>query len=195
MKKGESKIISIPGKWENESLKIEVEFLGKGSFTTCYTDKKSVYSFVKTYGLKEVDYSKQGIALYTSNNPYIPDFKILGDLDNFEVFKSPLYHPLKKENKIAWNEAKILTKIWSHYFGNSSKSNYDINKDLIIDCTGLLTDELIEALTSINDAMSNYGDTYRFEFPVRNLAVDDTGHLILLDIIFNTHALKSFLNS
>ena len=145
---------------------------------------------------KNTDYSKEGISLWSDKeNPYIPDFESLGDFGDGEgiVYKSPLYYPLTAKNKDAYTEFKLLNSIRLDW--NEIKSCYcpaDKNEKLIdkFENSGKFSPILIEALRDINNALRNYGDWYCFEFPKNNLKVNADGQLILLDIIFNSDALK-----
>jgi len=80
--------------------------------------------------------------------------------------------------------------IYANY-GNF-RFGYDMNQAFIETIIDKLPESIIDALQSINNACTNYGDYYRFEFCKRNLKVNKDGTLILLDCIFNSHALKSF---
>jgi len=190
MKKGDFTTIELP-----DNTTKTVQFIGAGSFAKCYTDGESVYSFVK-HGLKYTDYSKEGIALWANKeNPYIPNYESLGDFNDGEgnLYKSPLYSPLTAKNRDAWNEYKLLKSItlnWTEI--KSCYSPADQNEKLIdkFENSGKFNPILIEALRDINNSLRNYGDSYCFEFPKCNLKVDSSGHLILLDVIFNRDALK-----
>jgi len=48
-----------------------------------------------------------------------------------------------------------------------------------------------KALASIVRAMSDYSDAFTLEFSPRNLAVDDDGNLVLLDVMFDAELLNS----
>lgn len=194
MKKGDSATIRINGE------SIPVKYLGKGAFAKCYTDGESVYSFIRIPYSGEIDYSKEGISQWADgDNPHIPQYTEIDiDDDSKRLYKSPLYLDLTPANKIAWNQAKELYKAWNSLDWNDYKKlqfGYEINREIIKRLDGKIPESIIAALHSINDALRNYGDHYRFEFPKRNLKVDHNGNLILLDVIFNSHALKSYQES
>ena len=50
-----------------------------------------------------------------------------------------------------------------------------------------------EALESVMSTAANYGSDYAFEFAPRNLATDDQGNLVLLDVVFSLDARKAQL--
>lgn len=194
MKKGDIKTIKIPSKWAEEIEEIQAEFLGAGEFARCYRKDNTVYSFVSSHK-KEVDYSKQAIAGINTKNIFIPDIENLGILGNIGimVYKMAFYQDLKPENKTAWSQFKTLQKACENINVNDYKFGYDRNNLIIDSVREVLPVELIEALENINSACSNYSQNYYFEFQQRNLKVDEQGNLILLDVIFNAHATKAFL--
>jgi len=183
---------------------IEVEFLGKGSFCTCYVwqpvlEDIWVISFLRI-GNKESDYSKEAIALYCDNS-FIPQIENLGYSkdERFMVFKSPFYAKLEKKFTEAWLQAKMLKKAYDEivYTSDNRKlTGYEINLKIIDRLTEMnLNERLLDALIELNDSLCNYDDSYRFEFPTRNLKVDEKGNLILLDVIFNSKALRDRFES
>lgn len=105
---------------------------------------------------------------------------------NNQVYKMPVYRKLEKNTK-AYKQALQLKTLWNQ-FGIKNFVNTDVWR-FLDKCRELEFDsELIESIESIFSSVSNYGDYYRFEFPLKNLMMDDTGNLILLDICFNSHA-------
>ena len=195
MKKGQTKTIKIPGRWSGESVKIDAYYLGAGQFSKCYTHDGFVYSFVKD-GQRESDYSKQALStIRESGNPHIPEFENLNNLDSFDgqIYKSPLYNPLKNGEIHAWQTAKKLKNIWESHWVNSdiNLSGYESNLILIekFKESGKFTDQLINAIELINDAGHEYGENYILEFPLRNMVVNSIGDLILLDVLFNVNAI------
>lgn len=196
MKHGDYKKITIIDSW-GESKQIDAQFLGKGAFATCYHVNESVvYSFVKNG--RESDYSKEAISLFCNqNNPYIPKIDKLGIYGNDTgiLYSMPYYHPLKAQHKDAWHEFKTLKLIHEQTKGEYIHNNlngYEFNNAFIANLRGHVSDDLLDALININDSCADYGLYYRFEFATRNLKVDSSGHLILLDVIFNAEALYKF---
>jgi hypothetical protein len=185
MKKGDLKMITILDSW-GEPVKIEARFLGRGSFAACYEVDGVVYSFVKQQ--RETDYSKEAIAEFAIGE-HLPDIEKIGIFDDGTMlFKSRLYQPLTPEYEIAWRQFRILESAWKNC--KVSESNYDFNYEIIQTLRGQIEPSIIESLESLVDACGNYGNSYKLEFARRNLKVDETGKLILLDVIFNRKALK-----
>jgi hypothetical protein len=186
MKKGDLKKITILDGW-GEPVKIEAEFLGRGDFATCYKVDEVVYSFVKQ-GERETDYSKEAAAEFAIGE-HLPDIEKIGTFDDGTMlFKSKLYQPLTPEHKTAWKQFRILESAWKKC--RVSESDYNFNYEIIQTLRGQIEPSIIESLESLVDACGNYGNSYKLEFARRNLKVDETGKLILLDVIFNRKALK-----
>jgi hypothetical protein len=186
MKKGDLKTITILDNW-GKSVKIEARFLGRGSFAACYEIDGVVYSFVKQ-GKRETDYSKEAIAEFAIGE-HLPNIEKIGFFDNGTMlFKSKLYQPLTPEHKTAWKQFRIMESAWKKC--EIGESDYNFNYEVIEALRGQIEPSIIESLESLVDACGNYGDSYRLEFNKRNLKVDETGKLILLDVIFNRKALK-----
>jgi len=187
--------IKLPNAWgEYESH--DAEFLGRGSFATCYRIGNRVYSFVKN-GDKNNDYSKEAIAEFASGL-HVPDIRSEGDSqdEKHKIYSMPFYSRLMKESPFAWQQAKKLQVIWkrilssSAWQGSKNTWGYEYNNK-IIDAARIegLPESIIESLESIGNACANYGDKYFFEFSNRNLKIDAQGNLIFLDIVFNGQAL------
>lgn len=193
MKTGDIKRIKILNGW-GEEFPIDARYLGRGAFATCYEADGFVYSFVKANDAhNHTDYSKEALSEWASGLN-VPEFEKMGIMeDGRALYKSPLYNPLTPKNKVAWNQFRILESAWKKT--SYKKFGYEFNYTLIDSVRDVLPIELIESLESINSACSNYGDSYYFEFPRRNLKIDSNGNLILLDVIFNSHATKGYLTS
>lgn len=190
--------IQILDGWQ-EKKTIKAKFLGKGAFAKCYKSEEDglVYSFVAS-GQNESDYSKQAIAEFTDqNNPYIPKIEQLGEFDDNGgiLYRMPFYQPLTKQSGWAWSEFQLLKQAINCLYPDKTYG-YDRNSAIIeyLRQKGQVSSDLVSALEDINTACSNYSLDYLFEFCQRNLKVDDNGHLILLDCIFNRDALKEKRN-
>lgn len=200
MKTGQAKRIKLTDSSDNVTL-IDAEYIGKGQFCTCYHADGIVYSYLKKSDSPDgIDYSKIAVAEWTEDNIHIPEFKIYGETESHYILTSPLYDNLSPAYTRAWNQFKILQReydifLYANY--KNYKFGYDLNRAFLNSLTGIvgLSDSIIDGLNSINDACTNYGNFYRFEFAKRNMKVNQDGTLILLDCIFNSHALKSFKNT
>lgn len=153
--------------------------IGKGIFTKAYKYKGRVY-------IKSVDNAKECIALFCRGHRYLPAITRLDCLDDGSaIYSMPFYNKLTRQNKKAWEQYKTLCHFFSEY-------NYDtekilLNVDKLKASTGLKNSlvRLIEMMSSYN----NY-ENLRLELPRNNLAVTNSGRLILLDIIFDTEHLQ-----
>lgn len=194
-RKNESVTIEICGRYNDEKINLTARFLGAGMFSKCFESNGIVYSFVKN-GSSESDYSKQAIALYADDtNPHIPQLTVNGDYNDGIIYTSPLYNPLTSKNKKAWSQYKTIKQAFDSVGFSTLDSDYDYNCKILNALKHYNADEsIIEAFASIMDSCSNYGDSYRFESPKRNMATDNDGNLILLDVIFNTFACSQIRN-
>jgi hypothetical protein len=189
-----NKKITLP-----DGTKLQAKFLGAGAFARCYLAEDGfVYSFLKM-DTREFDFSKEGIALFsTCENSHMPKIESLGEDDEENrVYKSEYYpNKLTTKNKQAWRDYKLLAQIAKESIINDGMhKGYDTNVKIITKARELgLKESILEALESINVALTNYDLTYCFEFRPCNLKVSDDGELILLDVIFNKKALSQKLN-
>ena len=186
-----TKIIRIPNQW-GEFESHEAEFIGAGSFCKCYRVGNRVYSFLKVEN--NTDLSKEAISLFASG-ANIPQIEKEGyNQDNTRlIFSMPFYSPLTRQNLQAWNQFQIMRRIWNENRRGLDEIGYNYNVRLIelFQAAGI-HESITESLTSINDACSNYGLEYMFEFALRNTKVNQDGDLIFLDVIFNSEALTNF---
>lgn len=195
------KKINIPISKTEDSI-IEAEYIGAGSFAKCYRVGDSVYSLVKIPARYEVDCSKEIVSNIDSDNPHLPKIQTLGENNKLEnVYKMPYYKKLYAKDS-AYKEAKKLinlfnNQLWSGIYSNKKPyDSYYANIEFIELCKKeKIADSIIEALELINDSSSNYGSYYQFEFFMQNLKISESGHLILLDVLFNRIALDEMRNA
>ena len=104
------------------------------------------------------------------------------------------YYDKLAVGSVAYKQAKILYNAWAKNFQyDTSKDNFTNNHDFIKSLQwSNLPESLTNALKKIIDESGNYGLQYRLEFPLRNMAQDSEGNLILLDVLFNPYALKHY---
>jgi len=62
---------------------------------------------------------------------------------------------------------------------------YEVNEATYGCSEGFVREPVRDALRELIDAAANYGSTYFVEFAPRNLATDDQGNLVLLDVMFD----------
>jgi hypothetical protein len=171
--------------------------IGKGEFSTVFVAENTdrVFIFTKTSN----DDNKYGKDIYCHmDSVHTPAMKTV-DLETYiphmgycNVYESKLYAKLTANNKDAWRIAKILRQTWeSVYRANIRKlQHHDRWYEVCYDYIDTLRDNsnipesIIHALDCIYSWATAYGPNFLFEFPTRNLKVDQDGNLILLDIVF-----------
>ncbi len=110
----------------------------------------------------------------------------------YNVFESRYYNKLTKEHTKAWEIAKILRATWNRILDEnryrlSNKDNWYMLAYDFIDALredDRIPESIIEALDNLYTWCTAYGSNFLFEFPTRNLKINDNGDLILLDIVF-----------
>ena len=183
-----------------------LEKLGKGMFHTCYLDPKTqqVYSITIERDMAS-DYSKE-ILSNCDANPHIPPVEALGYLDNSDrrVYCMPHYQPIRAAHKTAWNLLKSLEQAradaWNAIYSREVATHKMRGTDIgylvnqltcgVMDRPGV-PQSLKDALDILRGESANYGSSYIFEFSRRNVMVDSTGNLILLDVLFDMEALEA----
>ena len=163
------------------------DFIKRGRFTHCYL----FHNYAILYS---IDILKECSALYSfatyADNPHLPEIDCFDGLDKWYIM--PKYFPLTKEYPKAWQQYRALQKLLSvHRLMFLENLNYTTDKcykfaEIVKD----YDEKLGEALYAIVDNVSNGSSNLMFEFPKSNLAVDNDGNLILLDVIFNRDYLR-----
>lgn len=170
------------------------EKIGKGAFSTAYRSGSVVRVVVEwKKGRKQMDYSKQALALFAGTGKHIPQIERLDFGDGWEVYELPFYQRLTSADKTAWAQFQTLRKLWREEAQVCfRRSRYDRMEQFLERVKESdLPPSLVEDLESIIIAFSTYGeDAFLLEFSARNLAVDSNGNLILLDIGFCPAALE-----
>lgn len=192
MKRGDIREISADGKM------FKAEYIGKGMFAKVYRaldGDRRVYAFVTGCYMKE--------AISDVDHVHVPAIMRHNDVSIYsetQVFSMPFYNKLTAKDKDAWETYKELKdaceqakqeiiwpkihsvrNVWSVYGMDAAQRTIDILRE-----KGTVSTDILDALQIIWDNVSNYGQSCTFEFAPRNLAVDDEGNLILLDIAFDT---------
>ena len=159
----------------------------RGRFTHCYL----FHNYAVLYS---IDILKECSALYSftthDDNPHLPEIDRFDGLDKWYIM--PRYLPLTKQHTKAWQQYRALQKLLnvhrSMFFENP---RYTIDKCYkFAEIVKQYDEKLGEALSAIVDNVSNGSSNLMFEFPKSNLAVDNDGNLILLDVIFNLDYLR-----
>ena len=183
-----TKLLDIPnGRGEYE--KIRATYLNHGCFATCYRVGDTVYALVRK-GMNYTDLSKEGVALFCQGT-HIPKIKALGEAKRkkYYVYTMPFYNDLKDKSSQAWLQWEKLCKIKDGMPACPTKGGYSYNKEIIKRLKlSHAAPDVISDLEKINNALSQYGDDYFFEFGQNNVKVDNGENLILLDVIFSRNA-------
>lgn len=168
--------------------------IGKGMFATVYREtigKQRVFSVVDA-GV----YDKEIAAMAHENeprNPHLPRVTTFGILtDDRRVYEMPFYDvPFRVAN--ASPEARSAFTALRKCIGGIYPTSIDERgyetagrKLECIEAAGArIPSKLVDAVRELHDASINYGDEYDFEFSPRNVATDDRGNLVLLDVLFS----------
>jgi len=181
----------------DEYRSAKVKKINRGMFSTIYENLDAPEIFTVTPN--DDDYSKEIVANVIdrrSPNPYLPRITKLGYMNNdaMVIFGMPKYRaPLvKSAGAVAWNEARILQQCLTEASKGlmSIADNGWVINDRVVECIRNrgLSKILVDAIEALSYSARNYGRSYCFEFPTRNLATDDSGHLILLDVMYDIQA-------
>lgn len=205
------------GLYDREAGRYLVRFLdklGKGTFTEAFIGEDGhAWLLTSTKG-HHVDYAKEILAmLHHVSNPHIPKMENYGDAfdpknrSHVNVYRSKIYNaPLSKQDApIAWAQYQLISKCYkewnakmasSYGWGKRAMSGYEQNLG-IVECYAATPGHdsvVLEALNDLMDMAMNYGAHYTFEFSPRNLASDENGRLVFLDVLFNMEALREIQN-
>jgi hypothetical protein len=199
---------------------IEVKPIGKGMFSKAYLTKTGTpYVYLITREDDGGDYSKRILSEATpgpgdtwKRSRYLPAVVDVGCLnDGSCVYRMPFYRaPLrKKDSAKAWKQYAALKRCWNDATDNvraKLAKKYDYQNAAhqyqyrgyeimceVVECAQKSKDVpagLVNALEELVDGSANYGSDYTFEFSPRNLATTESGHLILLDVVFSLESVS-----
>jgi len=175
---------------------IKVRQIGKGAFSVALVEE-NVASGVRprVFLLSSDDvYDKELLAMahdVAPANPHLPEVERFGYTQDKAVFVMPLYKaPLRKaDSPEGWRDYAMLKKCRDKVYG-MRKSGYEINEDVYAcaEAAGVRP-SVLDALRVLIDTAANYGAEYVFEFSPRNLATDEAGNLVLLDVLYDRERL------
>jgi len=200
---------------EIKTNSIPVKKLGKGRFTTAYQglDDGLVYLVTLSDVGPGMINTKEMIAdMNLSNGPqrHIPEMEQIGWTEmgkwggitvDCTVYRSIIYKtPLRRNHsEKAWIMRRELVEAKTFAWDRNVRYPDPVvrNPRVRSDILGYLEDAkvpkgltqddwdgLIKAITKLAQISEDYGNMM-FEFPIRNLATDADGNLILLDVLFN----------
>lgn len=170
---------------------VKIKKIGQGMFATVYRDLSNsdrVFAFVSEGAYEKEILSDAHRSL--PKNPHIPAVERFGTLmDGRMVYAMPFYAaPYRKGNaKPADHEAfNKIKKCVSSLYSRHRQTPYELmsRKVECIEEAGVPA-SILEAISELRDASSNYGDTFDMEFSPRNVATDADGNLILLDLLYD----------
>ena len=174
---------------------IKVRQIGRGAFSLAMVEDgvaPGVRPRVFVFSADDV-YDKELLAMAHDAdpaNPHLPEVERFGYTQDKAVFVMPLYRaPHKTDSPEGWRDYLMLKKCRDKVYG-VRKSGYEINEDVYAcaEAAGVRP-KVLDALRVLIDTASNYGAEYVFEFSPRNLATDEAGNLILLDVLYDREAL------
>ena len=175
---------------------ILVRKIGEGQFSTAYlSDERTPRVFVVTSKrAKEKEILAQAYAL-DPKNPHLPKVSRYGFTKTGKTLWTMPYYTMLPKAKTATearSDAKALTACRAGVFKRKSRrvTSSDALNEAVVDCARVELASrplLIRALDALRWA-ARLHETYLFEFQARNLAIDDKGHLILLDVLFDWKA-------
>lgn len=111
-----------------------------------------------------------------------------------DLYRMPLYYKLTDPG--LREEARITRKAFRSAF-NRAYSRVRTESDIRQAWVELILKEqrisqtLRDAISRLHDALYDYGEGWQFESPDRNLAQDESGNLVLLDVFFNADRLDT----
>ncbi len=175
---------------------IPLKKIGSGMFATIYREQGGegrVFAFSDDHVYdKEIAESAHDSL---PKNPHIPAVEKYGATRDKTVYVMPFYHtPLRKSaDPAGWNDYAIAKKCFdeSRVMFYQGHRGFDVNH-AVVECVkdrGVRA-AVVDALDALKDTASNYSDEYVFELKPRNLAMDDNGNLVLLDVLVDRELVK-----
>jgi hypothetical protein len=150
--------------------------IGKGLFSTAYLQEDN-----KTVILKSIDNIKECMSL-----GWFPESKYFANTERIEdnIYKMKYFKKVKSLKKsLRPQQYEIYQELRKLDIG-FVKNNYDRLDLWRAQFDTLKNNSIKNALHEAIDACSNYGSCVSFEISPRNVAVTNTGGLILLDCFF-----------
>lgn len=181
---------------------LPIRRIGKGMFSTAYvtTDQRTGRSYVLSVSDDEHSSDKEIAAMAHDslpNNPHIPAVERFGSTGTQHVWKMPFYKaPLRKaDDPRGWKDYAAIKKCLGVAERERMRSYRTLPRDTnqdTVECAARsgVRESVVEALDALAEMAGNYSEFYKFEFSPRNLATDDAGRLVLLDVLFNVKNLK-----
>lgn len=168
--------------------------IGKGMFATVYREVGGagrVFSVVAEGVFdKEIAADAHG---EDPRNPHLPRIVRFGmTTDDRIIYEMPFYRaPFRAADASPASRRAftILRKCIASAPGPGlHERGYDVASrklECIVAASASLPPKLVEAVQALHDTSTNYDDQYDFEFVPRNVATDEHGNLVLLDVLYN----------
>jgi hypothetical protein len=172
---------------------VSLQKIGEGAFARVY---REVGGKGRVFAFTDDDTHDKEIASMASSpdNPHVPAVEKYGHTVGYgptgqkTVYTMPYYKaPLRKsDSPRAWADFRVIEKCLkeSDKYG---RGLYETNT-ATVECvrTKGATPGVADALGDLVDTAANYdADEFALEIAPRNLATDDKGNLVLLDVLFN----------
>ncbi len=165
---------------------IPVKKIGDGFFTTAYREqggKKRVFALSMPHvfdkQIAESTYDRH------RSNPHLPAVQKYGSTAVRTVYAMPYYHaPLRESASLeSWRDYRTLEDCFEEVYPHNEPGYATNAATLACARKRNVRTSVVEALKALNDTAENYSDQYEFEFHPKNLATDDDGNLVLLDVL------------
>jgi hypothetical protein len=142
---------------------------------------------------------------YCKHIPYIEQVGFIrkrGSTQEDYVYRMAFYRTINASDKVAWKQLKELNKLNEKAFESTLK-RHKYRYTGRIDCSGdreremcntltdlvshstILPESLRQAVVELKEHLEDYDEGWVFEFPTRNIGIDEDGNLVLRDVIFN----------
>ena len=183
------------GKLHTPDGVVSLERIGKGMFATVYRDRgdpSKVWIFVDDRAhQKQILWMLRGEA---EDNPHLPSVERMGYTKDQTVYRMPFYRKLTKASAPrAWADYQAIRRcLGSLPPLDNTYDGYD-RSYRAVECVknaDVVSDELVEALELLRDTAADYGSSYAMEISPRNLAVDEQGNLVLLDLMYDAELVR-----
>ena len=174
---------------------LNLEPIGKGMFSKVYRQdaRGRVVAIVAsdTWDKQIVSDAHES----SPENPHIPAVERMGTLtDGRMVYVMPHYTaPYRKGNaKPEQHRAylQISKCVGSVYTRHRERPIHVAHRKLSCIEDAGLSGPIVDAIRELLDSSANYGDEYNIEFSPRNVATDEQGNIVLLDLIFSADAVS-----
>jgi len=192
------KMMYKKGVLQTESESINLKRIGRGTFATIYREtsgQKRVFAFLPP----GVDDKKIAALAYDAmpDNPHLPAIEYFGSTPDFDVYVMPFYRtPLRKDAALGgWDDYKTIVGCLEesedrYRPGKRQPAKRGVDRRVnagTVRCAKKhgVSAPVAEALGELQGMSKHFSPKYIFEFSPRNLATDDDGNLVLLDVLFD----------